>query len=156
MAEANKMAINIFQKIDDLAEKLSPEQKQKIKATNKFMYDVNDGAVSVFPLILKSKLVSAVSEGLAIVLPTEEKTLEKLSNEPLITMSKEEIEYQNLENLPNMYYPCISSGLPVEIKTAYFLLKTMAGKGIVNWRVETELYDGQKKHLGDLILAYGR
>ena len=119
----------------DIKEKLSPELKEQVHDCDKFMYVAENGGVQIFPL----------NGG-----------LEQIMETPLIKMTEDEIKYQHLWTLPNMYYPAIDPHHPVEIKTAYFLLKNLANEGIADYCKPIELFDKEKKFIGTAVLYGGR
>jgi hypothetical protein len=119
----------------DIPEKLSDDMKQALKKISNLMYVLEEDGIGLIPL---------------------SDDLEPLMDEPLIDISEEAIARQKLKNLPNMYYPACSKDTPIEIKTAYFLAKNLANKGIIPWNIPVALYDPDKNLAGYLNLAIGR
>lgn len=82
--------------------------------------------------------------------------LERTTEEPLLSITQEEIEKQHLVELPNMYYPWVSPLEPVEVKAAYFMAKNLANGRIIPWYLPIEIYNEKKELVGEFNLGPGR
>lgn len=82
--------------------------------------------------------------------------LERITEEPLLSITQEEIERQHVAELPNMYYPCVSSLEPIEVKAAYFMAKNLVHGKIIPWNIPIEIYNEKKELVGEFNLGPGR